>query len=623
MSCRQGRTSRRASATPAAVHDAVRGPGHPLDAAARTFFEPRFGRDFSAVRVHTGSRAAASAASLDARAYTVGAEIVFGAGEYEPHTQRGTELLAHELTHVVQQSGAQGSLAAESLRTSTPAGSYEREAREAASSVAAGREPRIEQHASQPMLSRWEYCDTTMCPPRERGELTRADAKRLQFGQLPTPTNSIVYPFDIGSADTSSLRGNPHWRTFRDSLRGGTDAWDILGFTDCQGEEGLNAALRRQRADNVFALLPAASQAHIGQHVAAGDEECVASNETEEGRALNRSAVFQLVKSEIDVKEAETVDARSCPPVSSAPVSTIEDYVFLLMCAERQMGLPPREMLAMFRQLYYGPSWSGSVNPMWAKVIPCSPNIGDPAAKLGTNLFKALRMSRSVSGTHVGHVFAGLEAMTCPARQVDLHPLISPVAMSNEEFATWGGDLGAAVAAYVACPQLGSDAASSDDCGRTPGRQPLEFYLGVHAPPNELEGDIDAFVMRAQALGFVCSGSAMQTFAPNRKISELFQEYYVTTQGIAGATYTNRYQCALEAMGATVSHGNVTNRAPLTASIGRRVASFADPFFTKISMTGSSSWLRAAWEMSDVGDRTRMRLAAPRAVDYFLDWLKP
>jgi Domain of unknown function (DUF4157) len=79
------------------------GAGVPLDASTRQFMEPRFGRDFGTVRVHTGGSAAASARALNALAYTVGRDVVFGSGQYSPGTGDGRRLLAHELTHVVQQ----------------------------------------------------------------------------------------------------------------------------------------------------------------------------------------------------------------------------------------------------------------------------------------------------------------------------------------------------------------------------------------------------------------------------------------------------------------------------------------------------------------------------------------
>lgn len=85
------------------VHDVLRFSGQPLDAAARAYFEPRFGHDFSRIRVHSGDAADESARRLNANAYTVGENIVFRAGQFALSTQEGRWLLAHELAHVVQQ----------------------------------------------------------------------------------------------------------------------------------------------------------------------------------------------------------------------------------------------------------------------------------------------------------------------------------------------------------------------------------------------------------------------------------------------------------------------------------------------------------------------------------------
>ena len=82
--------------------------GAPLSREARAFFEPRFGRDFSQVRVHTDGGAAEGARAVQARAYTMGRDIVFGTGQYAPDTEDGKRLLAHELSHVVQQGGGAG-----------------------------------------------------------------------------------------------------------------------------------------------------------------------------------------------------------------------------------------------------------------------------------------------------------------------------------------------------------------------------------------------------------------------------------------------------------------------------------------------------------------------------------
>lgn len=80
--------------------------GQPLSQSSRSFFEPRFGRDFSQVRVHTGNTAAGMARELNAQAFTYGKNIFFNDGNYSPGTSSGNNLLAHELTHVIQQGGA-------------------------------------------------------------------------------------------------------------------------------------------------------------------------------------------------------------------------------------------------------------------------------------------------------------------------------------------------------------------------------------------------------------------------------------------------------------------------------------------------------------------------------------
>lgn len=91
------------SEVPPMVHEVLRSPGHPLDAGTLTLMDSYFAHDFSTVRVHTDVRAAESASAVNALAYTVGNNVVFGEGQYTPGTITGKRLIAHELTHVVQQ----------------------------------------------------------------------------------------------------------------------------------------------------------------------------------------------------------------------------------------------------------------------------------------------------------------------------------------------------------------------------------------------------------------------------------------------------------------------------------------------------------------------------------------
>lgn len=100
---RQPASNTKPAQAPAIVQDVLRLNGQPLEASTRAFFEPRFGHDFSRVRIHAGAQAARSAAAINALAYTSGEHIVFHTGRYAPSSPEGRRLLAHELTHVVQQ----------------------------------------------------------------------------------------------------------------------------------------------------------------------------------------------------------------------------------------------------------------------------------------------------------------------------------------------------------------------------------------------------------------------------------------------------------------------------------------------------------------------------------------
>jgi hypothetical protein len=104
-----GRSERQVDTPPASVDQALASHGRPLEPALRRDMEQRFGYDFSRVRVHSGTAAEQSARDVNAQAYTVGHDIVFGAHEFAPGTNEGRRLIAHELSHVVQQ-GSAGSL---------------------------------------------------------------------------------------------------------------------------------------------------------------------------------------------------------------------------------------------------------------------------------------------------------------------------------------------------------------------------------------------------------------------------------------------------------------------------------------------------------------------------------
>jgi hypothetical protein len=119
------------------------GGGTPLDKDTRQFMESRLGHDFGDVRVHTDSKAAESAKAVNAQAYTVGTDVVFQSGKYAPETHEGKHMLAHELTHVVQQrSGSvSGTPAPGGINISDPSDGFEQQAERTATHVMTAETP--------------------------------------------------------------------------------------------------------------------------------------------------------------------------------------------------------------------------------------------------------------------------------------------------------------------------------------------------------------------------------------------------------------------------------------------------------------------------------------------------
>lgn len=139
------------SGAPSIVHEVLRSPGQPLDSATRASMDQRFGYDFSSVRVHSGAAAERSAQEVNAKAYTVGHNLVFGAAQFAPGTHGGRRLLAHELAHVVQQ---RASAPSGDISIGSPDSPEEAEADRAADQVvtATGQAEPIVTTAAAPML---------------------------------------------------------------------------------------------------------------------------------------------------------------------------------------------------------------------------------------------------------------------------------------------------------------------------------------------------------------------------------------------------------------------------------------------------------------------------------------
>lgn len=168
----------------------LRGGGRPLPETERAFFEPRFGVDFSSVRVHEGGQAAQMARSIQAKAFTVGRDVVFGSGQYSPGSSQGRKLLAHELTHVVQQGGGRsGKLQPfRDIFPSVPSGTIQRRRLPKKSELAAllGGRNQTAHHAGLKRLLKRTMALLTPAQKARIRKKARGSLSPAQFAKLPS-----------------------------------------------------------------------------------------------------------------------------------------------------------------------------------------------------------------------------------------------------------------------------------------------------------------------------------------------------------------------------------------------------------------------------------------------------
>lgn len=496
---------------PAIVHEVLSSPGQSLDTVTRVFMEPRFGHDFSQVRVHADDTAAESASAINALAYAVGRDVVFGAGQYQPHVIEGRRLLAHELSHVIQQGAT------------TRLGGFPETAGECLIQA-------------RPVKTSWiarkdSSSHKVNDPDQLKSELHPTGTAHLYADQVASiyfGTKSYVPDQD----DHRVLRALADEYLYTAQRQGGLRG-KVIGHADVESSSDPdNQELSFQRARWTAAvfksLLAEAAKVPpanlLFETEGAGTGFCMGDPQCKERIRPETLARYRRADVMIFTEKLPGPQGTSCPPASGISVKTLGEYIELVRCAEVKTGFTPRQMLALLRQMYYGKPWSATTqDPNWDFVIPCSPDLGDPTSKLGRPLFEALHKTVTIEGTDLGHVFTGLESMTCPASSVTLEKskfgagIKLTVDLSNESFATWGGDLGSAAGAFVACWMMTDQervTKGKDDCHQGKMPESLMQYLEKRqAPPADLEGDIAPFVMRAAQSG-ACVGSLQQQFTP-------------------------------------------------------------------------------------------------------------
>ena len=263
---------------PSVVHEVLRSPGQRLDPAARAFMEPRFGHDFSSVKVHTDARAAESARAVNALAYTVGQNVVFGQGQYSTQSSSGRRLLVHELTHTVQQSRSDDSTLSGSMRVSEDGDAGEREAEAVAEKVITDGGHEAGPANIHPVSSAIQRIgDPSKIPPgleREceiAGDSPGSTSESLLFGN----NVSTLSPLQRQQIDNFVL----NW-----GAAGGNAPVRVDGYASTPGTDELNWRLSCSRAEEVVNELTTPTSGIPG--IPAGFIRTVAQGETSEFGAV-------------------------------------------------------------------------------------------------------------------------------------------------------------------------------------------------------------------------------------------------------------------------------------------------------------------------------------------------
>jgi outer membrane protein OmpA-like peptidoglycan-associated protein len=557
------------TSVPSIVNEVLLSPGQPLARGTRAFMEPRFGYDFNKVRIHADFRAAESARSVDAHAYTVGQHMVFGEGKYSPWTRMGKRLIAHELTHVVQQSQDRVSNLSGSMNIGDPGNIDESEAEAIAEQVvtSSGDERTMMiNNFSSSILQRFQAPPLCNDPSKVPQGLTN----RCEVANDSPPSETEVLLFaNNSSALTNQQKVQIYNFVLKWRAGGGNTDVRVDGYGSNSGSDERNWDLSCDRVSTVT------NELILPSHPSSG---------TTVGIPINRIRRIAHCKtsefgSEDQNRRASIFTVATTPPmiVGCQPpyhkATSFSEYLDLVSCTEQAFpGYTPRQILSLLRQIYYGhQQWSDSQASIWQNVIPCGLNIPDPRPTLMT-LYKALIDSKVTSNTDMGHVFTGLESMVCPTPIVPLAAWgLIAANMPNEEFATWGGDIGSAAAQKV-----------FDEQDQNMGPQPWNKYFGTKntlASSEDLEGDIDGYAIRKGITGGACGQTAQTPISVSLPVSQILDEYYSALKTPIGNTRSSRFACFTQALGGIISGGKITNKSSLQGPISNRVFSFASNFY--------------------------------------------
>lgn len=404
--------------TTRSIHRAV-GGGQPLPGPTRTYFEAWFGRDLSDVRIHRSAGAADAARLLGAQAFTLGSDIAFASGRFEPESSRGRRLLAHELTHVVQQRASrapiiQRAITEDSIRSEDQTGDFYStncgwvdaghanpglaealidQVREASRRI----ESREKSHertliAERPSLVSESNCDVSY----EEGEQEQSQTDAPEKSETTHPSNTvdiILGGFGVNSSAPekfeSAFQNLARKHAVLEANQRRAFQVQVLGFSDCIGSAERNSRLRNERAAAIAFALMRQGIRQVVAEVGHGIDDYLSSNATRGGRKRNRGVLIRFVPQLApEVFSTETQASH----FAGVQVSAVTPLV------ELTRKLTEEEILSIALSIFSAQNFAFEFLQQWRDVVPLAPPSSEFAEEdLPSSLIAFYRAARQFS----------------------------------------------------------------------------------------------------------------------------------------------------------------------------------------------------------------------------------
>lgn len=528
---------------PSIVNDVLHSSGRPLDTSTRAFFEPRFGHDFSNVRIHDDGKAASSANAVSARAYTAGEHIVLGEDQLRLQNDDGRKLLAHELAHTIQQGHAD--------------------------EVPVVQRKPAPERTSFPWLGKID--NTWTASLRSSPAKASDDPHGNTLADLPKGTDVTV----IGHT------GN--WMHVQVELGGKA----LTGYVSTELITYVSASAFEVPEIVIEVKFPTVAEAFVELKRAEKRKakEGTAFKPTEEEQSRIDMAVIVLKGTKKYVVDENTYAVNFVAQTGPAKtqITTIEDFILFVEQVEKQYpSATPEQVVSEVRQLWFSDeNWEILVASRGISNVDIETEPDPIATRFDMKQIApqkgSLQLDTRLGKVDIGHVMAGIDAKLSGFSKAQPKPLDEPdkylkyiilqAASKGEslDFATWAGDLGQAYAEYLVDRYVKKNASAS-----------LKTFTADKAPPDELLGDIHGYVAVEVYKAVPASESPT---GREVKVSNILRDMYLVTKSTAAGTSQKYVE--------KVAGKSTTDLKPF---ITERSLRFARPWYAKKAYDAVGYW---------------------------------